>query len=925
MAMMSRSVSRASEVLQWVVGCFLVLCAASLSAQGVPFITWPTPAPIPYLTPLSDVQLNATAAAGPTTLVNLAPYYNVTSFSSDGTNVPVGFDNGAGTYSANLVGSSITWKGVTFPIGPANANDSVSQVTFPAIAPSNGGTLLILAAGANDPQPPIYDFILNYTTGGADNYYQGVSDWAFPAGFTPGPEFTEETVKCYPYRNLSGSGQQNTPVCIYGYTLQLEPNQMLASIQLPTNATYTTDANGVQVAPSRDLVVFGAAIIPPAVNGSFSYSPANGTVLPTGANTLNTTFTPTDPGYTTATASVTLNVVAPVPPITPTLNWPTPASIPYGTALTTTQLDATLEEIATPTTIPFTGSAEINAIENDNAAFSSLGFDGYGNAYSANQLGSYLFYNGGYFPLGQPGIQDAITGETLTIPSAPATGNFSSLYLLGAGANVQPNQQFVINYADGSTGTVTQSISSWYQPQNFPGETIVKTTAYADTSTGGSNPGTYDVYGYTIPLDSSRVATSVVLPQNQYVIFLAAGVSNGAGGVTPAGPAIAYNPALGTVPQAGTDTLTATFTPNDTVDFTTATKTVQIVVTPQPITVTANSFTRLYGVANPTFTGSITGNIVNNDVLTETFATTASITSSPGSYPIVPAATGTDVASYTQTVVDGTLTITKAPTTMTLTASSQAPIPGTIDTLTAVVTSSTSGTPTGTVTFFSNGASLGSANVVNGTATLPTTALPLGNDLVTATYNGDVNFLPTSASLGTGAIIVMSYDFTMTAPNGTTISAVWGSAASTLIHIAPVGTLYEGPVTLSIDGGTSIAGGTLITATFTPASVPANAGPIDVTMTIEANKEARNDLPISRGTGPALVSLAALLLLPIARARKLRRRMGGWMAVLLLAVAVVPFVSGCGSGYHKAVLPVTVTATDGTHIHSLSLTLNVMP
>lgn len=45
-----------------------------------------------------------------------------------------------------------------------------------------------------------------------------------------------------------------------------------------------------------------------------------------------------------------------------------------------------------------------------------------------------------------------------------------------------------------------------------------------------------------------------------------------------------YSPALGSVPAAGVQTLTVTFTPTDTVNFTTATKSVTITVLPQPPT-----------------------------------------------------------------------------------------------------------------------------------------------------------------------------------------------------------------------------------------------------------------------------------------------------------------------------------------------------
>jgi hypothetical protein len=56
-----------------------------------------------------------------------------------------------------------------------------------------------------------------------------------------------------------------------------------------------------------------------------------------GPQTLSVTFTPTDSNdYTTATATVTLTVNK----ATPAIAWATPAAIPYGTALSATQLNA---------------------------------------------------------------------------------------------------------------------------------------------------------------------------------------------------------------------------------------------------------------------------------------------------------------------------------------------------------------------------------------------------------------------------------------------------------------------------------------------------------------------------------------------------------------------------------------------------------
>ena len=76
-----------------------------------------------------------------------------------------------------------------------------------------------------------------------------------------------------------------------------------------------------------------------SVPGTFTYSPAAGTVLEAGnGQTLSVTFTPTDTtDYTDATDSTTIDVAQ----ATPTITWAAPAGITYGTPLSAAQLDAT--------------------------------------------------------------------------------------------------------------------------------------------------------------------------------------------------------------------------------------------------------------------------------------------------------------------------------------------------------------------------------------------------------------------------------------------------------------------------------------------------------------------------------------------------------------------------------------------------------
>src|SRR5205823_10027704 len=59
---------------------------------------------------------------------------------------------------------------------------------------------------------------------------------------------------------------------------------------------------------------------------------------------------PTDANYTTATKTVTIDVLK----ATPTITWPAPADVAYGTALTATQLNATA---SAPGTFAYTPAA----------------------------------------------------------------------------------------------------------------------------------------------------------------------------------------------------------------------------------------------------------------------------------------------------------------------------------------------------------------------------------------------------------------------------------------------------------------------------------------------------------------------------------------------------------------------------------------
>ena len=208
---------------------------------------------------------------------------------------------------------------------------------------------------------------------------------------------------------------------------------------------------------------------------------------------------------------------------------------------------------------------------------------------------------------------------------------------------------------------------------------------------------------------------------------------------------VTYSTTATSSSPAGTYPITATVTGSSAGNYGIVVNAGTLTITPAAtLTVTANNATRVYGAANPTFSGTVTG-AQTGDAFTESFATTATTTSAVGSYPIVPSVTGSNLGNYTVNIVNGTLTVTAAATTTTLTAPGSATY-GASETLTATV-ASTAGTPGGTVTFYSGSTALGTGTLnSSGVATLSTTALPAGTDTVTATYAAAGNFAASTSA-----------------------------------------------------------------------------------------------------------------------------------------------------------------------------------
>ena len=124
----------------------------------------------------------------------------------------------------------------------------------------------------------------------------------------------------------------------------------------------------------------------------------------------------------------------------------------------------------------------------------------------------------------------------------------------------------------------------------------------------------------------------------------------------------ACTPASGSVLKAGTNGLSAMFTPTDTVDYSSVTDTVSLVVLRAPLTVTASNASRLIGAANPVFSGVIAG-LTDGDNITASYSTTATTNCAAGPYPIMPRLVDPNnlETNYSVTLVNGTLTVVGPP------------------------------------------------------------------------------------------------------------------------------------------------------------------------------------------------------------------------------------------------------------------------
>ena len=352
---------------------------------------------------------------------------------------------------------------------------------------------------------------------------------------------------------------------------------------------------------------------------------------------------------------------------------------------------------------------------------------------------------------------------------------------------------------------------------------------------------------------------------------------------------------------------------------------------------------------------SINGGAATTVAVGASGTATLTTTFNTGGPQTVTAVYSGDTTFYASTGV-GTATVTVpagVPTTTALTASaSTVALTGSL-TLTASVSSTTSGTLAGTVTFSAGSTVLSTVPLVAGaggntgtavlTLTVSAATLPIGNNSITATFNGGgtpagaLSYFPSTSS----AVVVAVTNPTITLSATNITMADGGSGTSTVTVTAGGG--YAGTVGFTASS-TSSAVVTYAGASFNPVSVAlAQAATGTTVLTIStpsATAAVKGAGKIQLIGGISLlaagggVSLAGLLFFGFGRGP--RRRLPA-LLMSLLAFAAFSSMMGCGSSsttgggttysVPKGVYTITVTGTDASNTSisastTFSLTLN---
>ena len=200
--------------------------------------------------------------------------------------------------------------------------------------------------------------------------------------------------------------------------------QFIGSIpgkSIPT-ITWSNPADIVYGTPLSSTQLNAVASVP----GTYVYTPAAGTILNVGTQTLHVDFTPTDTvNYTTASKDVTINVTAPLIPVANFSATPTSGTVPLNVSFTDTTVGA-------PTSWKWDfGDGKSSTIQNPSHIYQSSGT-----------------YNVSLTVKNKNGTNTTTKTNYITVTNPPLVANFSATSTSGTAP-------LTVSFTDTTVGTPT--------------------------------------------------------------------------------------------------------------------------------------------------------------------------------------------------------------------------------------------------------------------------------------------------------------------------------------------------------------------------------------------------------------------------------------------------------------------------------------
>jgi predicted alpha-1,2-mannosidase len=185
---------------------------------------------------------------------DLAPYYNVTGISKDGSTTTANYDGDGFSYSQQALtkaglapGASVTSGKLTYtwPNAPASHPDAISASgqVIPVTAPAGASSIGFLGSAVNAGTAGASGTVtVNYTDGTTSTGTLGMSDWTLAAG-AGSPQFGNVIVATLPYRNSTNGTPQQVTTYVFADTIPVDSAKTVASITLP--ATINNGSIGI--------------------------------------------------------------------------------------------------------------------------------------------------------------------------------------------------------------------------------------------------------------------------------------------------------------------------------------------------------------------------------------------------------------------------------------------------------------------------------------------------------------------------------------------------------------------------------------------------------------------------------------------------------------------------------------------------------